>query len=355
MRIAPLVVVLAFISILSGCSSRRSFDHWSGPCPRPASVVGAENASFEVFPEPEEVHSFEGVSASGQFMLYTQRIRSQNSRAIHHILNLSSGNSTPFDLKFLDSLKDIYYRVNIGTPMWSPYDDDLLLVEVILAMQDTVHGGLTPSYKLINVTRAGTLVSTVSASTKHITLHSWLPSSSAGNDSLLGFFQSLKDRGQLVLHVQSGKHQVIEPRVYQASKSHRIHQTELPSRRALNGVRYPLLDSMHDGVDISRNEQLLLGRAPVRFAGDSGLSYYGIWIVDLPKLIASHSAPIVSKIHLWRDYCLINNYGEAAFLTDSTIVVPLATPEEKDYLLYEVDLNGKIVRRLTRVEDTTNN
>lgn len=249
-----------------------------------------------------------------------------------------------------------------GNFSWCPYDSDLLAISVLLT--DSLYPGLN-HYGNIYTYRVSTgecnritpnIFGPVGDTVELLSLNSWQYNSHSGNDTLEISSWRLHSDSTMLYCPQT---QSIIPspwsgdlRTEAYSRSGLYHLLGYYGQYGLspyymNSVSLPLLDSsieLLQWASFSTNEKLLaLSVSPNGQGPPADTIFPQVWVYRIDSMAAS---PII--INFQKSFCMYSFWGiYAEFITDSTLAVSMHKDGDESSPLWEITLDGRIVRQLT--------
>jgi hypothetical protein len=301
------------------------------------------------------------LSASGRYLGFVE-----NSDGGQRILDMSTGKV--MDPHVRDRLPTNMRYFADGPNIWCPYDDSKFVV-LVVTLTDTVGDGKDFIYgqHLFEMSVDGSLFKDVTPVTKagmagpvQITPLAWLVGSSAQADSLLAYYSNVAPAGISKIFVpQSG---MLIPRQFPsgllAQSKDRFREASVKDAENfdpplyINGIeiKFPSPPGKIEKASWSPDgKKLAISVLPYYDTVTKTGGFREVWIADIDRYFSEGlSAVPLQIINFQKDFCTYNAWGTfGEFITNSTIAVTMHGIDADASYIYEITLDGKMVRQLT--------
>ena len=356
-------LLLGFIS----CKENSTTVSQPKPCKLPPQITDSFNAPTVIGHQPGQL------SPDGKKLLFSIDDYSLK------VLDLKT-----LTVKKIDFQSNLPKNMNListsSNAVWCPYDNNRIIVQCAIEV-DTVGDGKNYIYgmQLVDISIDGSNLNIVTPKecgnigVDVIPIYAWLPTSSLGNDKLLILYNSSKSWRPFSIYYP--QLQTFETPIYNQPTGAQFLDYSFDMKYItwmggnkdttkyyldVNNKFYEFTFSESNIADIgigsvSPNQKILLAGARVhnKSSMDSTNRFTEIWLINLEKYLQNpvSPVPIYKIINLKDKFCMYAPFASVGFISESTLVVSMYkggyNVGDNFMYLYEIDLNGNMVRQLT--------
>ncbi|NOX66154.1 MAG: hypothetical protein GXO85_10265 [Chlorobi bacterium] len=338
-----------------------------------------DGGTIPIDPPPTPGHIEQKLSLLGDKIAFF----SEYDQGILKILNLKNGKIKNIIIQ--DKLPTNMYLLGIGTIFWSPYDNNKLLIYAATST-DTVGDGKRYHYGehlfFLNLENSELQIITPkvlgSIGAAEMSVHSWLPESNKDMDFIQisfskSMYSSSKISGQFIyipqkdslmdykvkdIYAFTRKETSFDPWMFFSfsldyrnnyERIYSIDQYSLDYHSAYYPIqRYKCkFDRQHLLTKASWSPNGKYLALSVRNIENG--PYYAIWLIDIEKFLNNIHYILHPKQITLNNNKSMRLFGDiwAEFITDSTMAVTILKKDDDFAYLWEITIDGKIVRQLT--------
>ena len=346
------VLYILIIIVLISCKEHNTSVILKKPCPLPYALKNIGT--------PVPIYNYiSKLSPNGQRILFDNNFK---------ILDLKTNRIQQIDFSSILP-KNMYYKGIKYQAYWCPYDNNSFAMTCVTGT-DTIGDGKSfiETYQLIIVNLDSNKCEVVTpkifsgqGSSLGLGLFGWLPGSTKNNNKFFIGFISPSDSNYTFSEYDVNS-QTIQKYKYDFLQSYTFNgnyyfystsDTNSNIQYNLNNVLVNFPNSAYtlfSKGDFSPSGKQLAVSVKVLNCAEDSARLDEIWIIDVDKYISNPINPVPIKIINLRDnFCMFTYQLNAVFTSETTLALAMFKDGDKYGNIYEIDINGNMVRQLTSV------